>query len=83
MSFTRTYDLRTQKVALKKLSRNGNGKIINITGFECAPPVRGESYSIYVGKEKTFKTSPVKDIKETYYAVLIKTDNAVYQIKYM
>jgi hypothetical protein len=83
MNFGKTYEFLLQKVCLQKVSNNGKNKNLMIIGCEYGPPRVGKPYVIHVGKENVFKTTPVKDIKETYTALMIKTKNSIYRIKYL
>jgi hypothetical protein len=83
MLTARTYEFLTKKVSVTKLSGKGNTSKVSIRGLEYAPPAHGEPYTVYTGDAKTFKTAPVRDVRETYCAVLIRTDNSIYQIKYL
>jgi hypothetical protein len=72
----------THQISLIKISNNGKSNE-PISGFEYIPPIVGQPYRIYIGDGKNFKTSPVRDIKEAYNGILIKTKNSIYRIRYL
>ncbi len=90
MNLTKTYKIRmsdyekkTRKLSCEKFNREGkdiNGEFI---GWEYEPPQKEKHYTIYLGNGKMLKTSPVKDVIENFHAILVKTTNSIYQVKYL
>jgi hypothetical protein len=83
MSYTKTYEILTKKISLSKVDTVGQVQNSAIIGWEYAPPRVGERYSVYLGRGRVLRTSPVEEIKETPYALMIKTLNSVYRIEYL
>jgi hypothetical protein len=73
----------TRKVSLSKIYGMGMDRSGPLIGWECAPPKRNERYGIFLRKRKTLRTSPVEEITETHDALVIKTVNSLYEIKYL
>lgn len=83
MNFGKTYELLLRKVCLEAITRKGRKRNVSVIGCERGRPVVGKPYVIYLGKDRIFKTSPIRDIKETYTALMIQTQNSIYRIKYL
>lgn len=80
----KTYEILTKKVMLVKINSKGEKeKNSAVVGWEFTPPEVGERYVIYLGKGRVLKTTPVMDVKETHYALMIKTSNSIYRIEYL
>ena len=83
MDLTRTYEILTQKVSVLKISKKNKKKSEPLVGYEYEPPTPGERYSVYLTKGKVFRTSLVEEVREVHSAIMIKTKNSVYRIKYL
>ena len=83
MDLSDTEEVLTQKVALINPYGSGKNRKDIVTGWECTPPQKNERYTIYLGKGKVFRTSPVQYIAKTKHALFIRTLNSLYQIEYI
>ena len=72
-----------RKLSCKKIKREGMGKKEELIGWEHEAPQRGKSYIIYLENGKMLKTSPVEDVIENFHAIIVKTTNSIYQVKYL
>ncbi len=79
----KTSEILSKRIALSKIEKIGDDPRGTVVGWECAPPVKGERYAVYLGKGRVLRTSVVEEVRETPESVLIKTANSVYKIQYL
>ena len=80
---TSTEETLTQRVALTRICGLGYDQNKTVFGWEYAPPQKGERYTLYLGKGKYLRSSLVEDITHIPDAVMIKTANSLYELKYL
>jgi hypothetical protein len=80
---TSTQETLTQRVALTRIYGQGSELIKTIIGWEYAAPKPGERYTIYLGKGKYLRTSPVQQVINSPNTLMIKTANSLYELKYV
>lgn len=83
MSLVKTHEILVKKISLTRIESIDKEQKGAVIGWEYGPPRKGERYSVYLGEGKVLRTSPVEDVKETHYALLVKTRNSVYRVEYM
>jgi hypothetical protein len=83
MNLRDTQEIQSRRVSLTKIHAASNVKHEGLIGWEAAPPQEGESYVINLRKGRLLRTSPVVDIAETEDALLIRTLNSLYEVKYL
>ncbi len=83
MSLTKTLKIATRKLSFTKIDKSGTAKKESVEGWEYEPPKKGKNYDIFLGDGKVLRTSPVKDVTENFHSLIVRTENSVYQVKYL
>ncbi len=83
MNMVKTCEVLTKKISLSRIDSVGKDAKGAVVGWEYAPPEKGERYTVYLGKGRVLRTSPVEDIRRNLAALLIKTANSVYRVEYI
>jgi hypothetical protein len=80
----RTAEIPTRKISLLKLAATREETTKGgVAGWECAPPRIGRPYAIWLYEGMVLRTSPVRDIRKTKCALIIKTLNSLYRLEYL
>jgi hypothetical protein len=79
----------TQELALRRLSFRkvaqigekikGGGSL----GWEYSGPREGAPYEVHLEGGVLFRTSPVREIERTRMGVIIRTENSLYEVRYL
>jgi hypothetical protein len=80
---TTTGEVLTRKISLTKVDSVGKEQRGAVVGWEHGVPKKGERYSVFLGKGRVLRTSPVEDVRTSADAVLIKTANSIYRVQYL
>ena len=80
----RTQEMPLRKVSLRKVAElDEKVKAGSLIGWECATPEKGQPYMVHLQDGAVFRTSPVQEIEETEMGVVIRTENSIYEARYL
>jgi len=78
-----TKEIRTRKITLTRVEDTSLDHRGHVVGWEYGPPQAGERYTVYLGKGRVLRTSPVQEVLGSGPALLLKTLNSVYRVEYL
>jgi hypothetical protein len=80
---SKTEEILTRKVFLKRSELSGKGRPKAMIGWELGPPRRGARYTVSLENGMVLRTSPVEEIHEGEGIVTVKTANSIYTLEYL
>ncbi len=80
---SRTEEILTRKVFLRKSDISGKGRPKAMIGWELGAPRKGKRYTVNLENGMVLRTSPVQEIQEREGALTVRTANSTYSIEYL
>lgn len=77
-----TNEFYARKVWVLKVNGDGQTSQPELLGREWQPPVEGMPYIVHLGGGSFIKTGPVDHINRGTDALIVKTEGAVYRLRY-
>jgi len=82
-NMSKTVEILTRRISLSRIDSVGKDPKGAVVGWEHAPPQKGERYTVYLGKGRVLRTSPVEDVRENLETLLVRTANSIYRVEYL
>jgi hypothetical protein len=80
----RTEEMPLSKVSVRKVAQLGEKvKPDSLTGWEYAPPEKGQPYLVYLKDGAVFRTSQVKEVERIEKGFVLRTENSIYEVRYI
>jgi hypothetical protein len=79
----KTREIQSRKISLARVENKAAEHRGNVVGWEYGPPKEGERYTVYLGKGRVLRTSPVQEVRESDKIIWVKTVNSFYRVEYL
>jgi hypothetical protein len=79
----RTKEIVSRKISLSRVENEAAEPKGSLVGWEYSTPKQGERYTVYLGKGRILRTSPVKEIRESDSVIWVTTSNSLYRVEYL